>query len=176
MKLLALLLALPLGLAADPADKLVAYYHTHDPSVDEGLLRYVVAETQRLAKVVDHPDHVETMLAMWHVESRYDQKSDDGQSYGIAQTRKDYEAGLRKWWLSRRVSLGSFDDPTAQVAFGVAEFSKDWYYARKAGKGRLWEAVMRYNGSGRAARRHADRVFKARKAIFGISEPPRSKR
>lgn len=166
MKLLALLLALPLSLAASSADKLVAYYAKTDPSIDPVYLRYVAEETERLAKIVGHGDKVETLLAMWHVESHFQQAADDGDSYGVAQTRKCYEKRLREWWSKRGVALGSIDDPTAQVAFGVAEFAEHWHYARND-QNRLWQTVRRYNGSGRGARAHAKKVFAARKAIFG---------
>lgn len=166
MKLLALLLALPLSLAASSADKLVAYYAKTDPSIDPMYLRYVAGETERLAKSVGHGDKLETLLAMWHTESHFQQAADDGDSYGVAQTRKRYEKRLRTWWLKRGVPLGSLDDPTTQVAFGVAEFAEHWHYARND-KNRLWETVRRYNGSGPGARNHAKKVFRARKVIFG---------
>lgn len=167
MRLLAFLLALPLGLyAASPADKLVAFYARIEPGVDPGFLRYVAGETERLAKQVGQGDKTETLLAMWHVESHYEQTADDGDSYGIAQTRKRYENRLRIWWLNRGTELGSIDDPTTQVAFGVAEFVEHWKYAEHD-RNRLWETVRRYNGSGAGARHHAYKVFKARKAIFG---------
>lgn len=167
MKLIALLLALPIGLAASPADKLVKWYARNYPAVDPSYLRFVAAETESLAKRVGHGDKVETMLAMWHVESHYRQDADDGDSYGVTQTRRRYEKRLRRWWLDRGVSLGSFADPTCQVAFGVAEFSQHWHYARRSNK-RLWDTVRRYNGSGPGARKHAAKVFRARKMIFGV--------
>ncbi len=151
----------------DPvAEQLVRYCDKRNEGPDPDYLRYVVGETRRLAASVGHRDKLKTLLAMWYVESRYNQAADDGDSYGIAQTRKKYEKRLRRWWGDRGVELGSMDDPTAQVAFGVAEFSEHWRYARHS-KNRLWDTVRRYNGSGTAAKRHARRVFKARAAIFG---------
>lgn len=168
MKLLAaLLLSLPLHLsAASPADKLAAFYARNYPRVDRDYLRYVAAETERFAKQLGHSDKVPTLLAMWHVESHYQQHADDGDSYGITQTRRRYEKRLRRYWLDRHVELGSLADPTCQVAFGVAEFAEHWHYARRS-KDRLWETVRRYNGSGPMARNHVRKVKLARKLIFG---------
>jgi hypothetical protein len=160
------------GLAQGPqkgdatAEKLVKYCRKHNPKIDSDYLRFVTAESRRILARVHHEDKLETLLSMFYVESKYIQNADDGDSYGIAQTRKRYEHRLRIWWYERGLDLGSIDDPTAQIAFGVAEFVEHWYYARKS-RNRLWETVRRYNGSGPKARLHAEKVFRARKAIFG---------
>lgn len=146
------------------AEKLVSYMKTQ--KIDPDYLRYVVAETRVFSEKLGHEKHLKTILAMWYTESRYIQDADDGDSYGIAQTRKRYEKRLRKFWDDRGIELGSIQDPATQVAFGVAEFHEKWHYARRH-KNRLWDTVRRYNGSGPAARAHANRVFRFRKAIFG---------
>lgn len=161
--------------AVDPvAEKLVAFVGRHNPKVDPDYLRYVTSETRRLSSDVNHGDKLETLLAMFYVESNFRQGvlGDDGRSYGIAQTLLHYEDGLRAWWEDRGQRFGSIDDPTTQVAFGVAEFSRHWYYARRR-ENRLFETVRGYNGGAnggnglKMATRYAKKVFRTRKAIFG---------
>lgn len=149
------------------AQQLVRFCDKRCPGVDPDYLIFVTGETRRFAKMVGHEGDLKTLLAMWYVESRYRQDADDGDSYGIAQTRKRYEKRLKIWWHERGVELGSLDDPSTQVAFGVAEFTDHWYYARHCKGNRLWETVRRYNGSGKDAKRHARRVFIARAQMFG---------
>lgn len=152
-----------------PSQVMADWYEKHWHR-DDGLVLYAGQETERAASYLFIMRHVPTMLCMWHRESQFRAiAGDDGKSWGITQIVRRREAHWRRFWLNRGIELGSLDDPTTQIFFGVAEFQEHLDLAR----GNEWEAVRRYNGSGPSARRYARRVFLTRQRVFGIHPPKR---
>lgn len=110
------------------------------------------------------------LLAIFYVESRYDGKAtgDKGRSYGISQFRLNRDEEFREYWQDLGINIdGSVDDPTTQIAFGIAEFAEAYHLSRKAGVLRYYETTRRYNGSGIMAKRYATKVIRCRLRIFG---------
>ena len=153
-----------------PSDIMAAWYTANGLADEdkEGLVVYAGQETERFAEMLGLTLHVPTMLAMWHRESGFSEiKGDDRKSFGITQTLYRDERRWRKFWKKRGLGFGSLDDPSTQIAFGVAEFSECLRMAR----GNEFDAVRRYNGSGAAARRHARKVFRTRQVVFKVPPP-----
>lgn len=187
MKLLVLgwLLALSMTAhSATDADRMAEFYKWKvHPKIDPELVRYAGQETFRFAHLIKLTDeHARIMLCMWHRESAYNQKASDAKvvgmrkrSQGIAQTRRSYFTRLRKFWKDRGVELGSFDDPSTQVAFGVAEFKEKLTQS----KGDVYDAVRRYNGGGEGASalnkaracEYAYKVFVTRTVVYSDPLP-----
>lgn len=165
--LLAFLLLANSGIGASSGEKrLFAFYAKNYPEIQLEYLSEVVSDTKRYAKKLCLGGELDTLLSMAHRESHFDMFADTRpveDSFGIYQTRIQYEGRLRRFWLNRGVTLGSIEDVETQCAFGVAEF---WLHLQAAG-GNIWGAVRRYNGSGAAAHRHAKKVFISRRVIFG---------
>lgn len=151
-----------------PSERMASWYQGNGWEANEGFVLFCGQETERFAALLGIEAHVPTLLSMWHRESAYTVVAgDDGQSYGVTQTLRRWENHWREFWLGRGIELGSLDDPSTQIAFGVAEFSECLKYA----KGDVDQAIGRYNGGKswhkKKAQRYVGRVLKTRKLVFG---------
>lgn len=151
-----------------PEQKIVEFYKSNYPTA-KGVpfIPETAFWTRYYARKIGTEEHFETMLSMWHRESAFDPKTDDGDSIGVTQTRRRYFKRLRKQWLKLGVTLPSIKTVQTQCAFGVLEFKQHLGYA----KGDEIEAIRRYNGSGWRAKRYQKRVLRSRRIIFQIPEP-----
>lgn len=161
----------PEVVAAWPGEAaLVDFYAKHYPGTDPDLLRLIAKDARDACEELCLSGEADTLLAMLHVESSMTPGvlGDDGRSEGLGQTLRSKKKALRRFWKARGVELGVFEDPTTQVYFAAAELKEMLGYSR----GDLKEAVRRYNGSGWMARRHAERVMRARRNIFNRPYEP----
>ena len=163
--------------AASPARVMSNWYATFQSTwgpgdkdiVDSDQVFLVGRDTERFARKLNLQAHVPTMLCMWHRESNYDPTLlSPKDCYGVSQLVLTEEPRWRKFWAKRKVYLGPIDDPTTQVAFGVAEY----YRKLRRSRGNVYLAVRRYNGRGPAAKEYARRVFMTRKMVFKQPLPP----
>lgn len=161
--------ALPLehqgGAASDQLAQLKAFYSPQDKAPADFVLEQAVDATTEAAWMLCLDDQLDTMLAMWHRESAYKLDAHGApyeDSKGITQTRMKDTPKWRAFWKARSVKLGPFSEVRTQAFFGVAEFREKLTQA----KGDVKDAVRRYNGRGRKARKYADRVMVSRAVIF----------
>jgi hypothetical protein len=117
------------------------------------------------------PQHVALLMCGMHRESEFKTNKPDpiGDSYGVGQVRKKYNAGLRRYYLkSHGIRLGKDTNLETQVAFSVAMFK----FKLDACKGNAYEAVRAYNGKGPGARHHRKKVISTLRRIYGLDLRP----
>jgi hypothetical protein len=124
--------------------------------------------TQDACMELGIPDQVETLLSIFIRESGLHTSAEDGVEIGIGQTQRFKVKTWRKMWARRGVHLGPFKELRTQVYMAALEYRTHLAYAR----GRVVDAVRRYNGSGSAARHYAKSVMRARRNFFARSWRP----
>jgi hypothetical protein len=148
--------------------ELLAKYNTifkqEKTRTNDAILKDTVQYAFKYSELVGLESQVDTELAVFHVESRFDPKctGDHNRSYGIGQTARRQEKCWRAFWLRRGVKLGPIDSLETQVAFSVAELA---FCIKKAG-GDVKDGVRRYNGAGPLARKYVVYVMRARRILF----------
>lgn len=149
--------------------KAVFDFYINNLGIKDGLAEQAAGDTQFYAlKLHLDSEDILNMLAMWHVESQYTDGilGPDGKSWGLTQVRKEYFKGLRKAWARKGVELGSDNDPSAQVAYGVLMYARKLHEA----KGDKSKAVRHYNGGGSKARAYGKKVEEVKKLFFGDAQ------
>ncbi len=143
---------------------LVNFYTRHGLGVPTKTLHSVAGLTTKWALRAGIPDQVPILLSMAHRETHMTPGlvCDHGRSVGVYQVNKADNSGYRAWWRSKGFTIDKGLD--TEVAYGVAAYWRKLQYAR----GDVFTAVRMYNGVGPDARKHAMKVLRSRKNIFGI--------
>jgi len=143
-----------------------AFYEKHYPANDLTHIDYCAHETARLAMRLGIEKHAYLLMCNWHRESEFVQnlESKKEDSYGVTQVRRRYHKELYEFWKKKGIELGSENDPTTQIAFGVAVFKLKLDRC----KGNAYEAIRAYNGDGPGARYHRKKVRASLRKIYGM--------
>lgn len=126
-------------------------------------IKSVVSQTLFWTKFWNIEHTNEKILVNFLQESWFDPhaKSNVG-AYGITQIYGETEHCARKLLLDKGIKLDSLQRPSVQIALGVTVF----YMKLLDAKGDPWEAIERYNGSGKYAKAHRKKVFALYKKVY----------
>lgn len=127
---------------------------------DEWVLKFTAEQLKWLRYFrIEHT--AEKFIANTVAESYYNPEAEsEVGAYGATQVYS--EAWARRALEKRGVTVGPLTDYRAQAALGVTIY----YLKLKKAKGDPWLAVKYYNGGGKVARQHKNKVWRYHRDIF----------
>ena len=140
-------------------------FRTEKRRTTDQILDKTVKTAYKYSSLLGIQDQVDTELAIFHTESRFDPTAtgDHNRSFGIGQTaRKQEDRWRRFWWKRYGILLEKSDSVETQVAYAIAEYA----FCLGKAHGDVKDAVRRYNGAGPKARAYVVRVMRARRLLF----------
>lgn len=145
-------------------EKYSTVFRTEKIRTNDLILKDTVCYAFKYSKILGIDSAVDTELAIFHIESRFDPTAsgDHNKSFGVGQTCREHEHRWRDYWKKRGVTLGPFESLETQVAFSVAELA----FCLSKSHGDLKGGVRRYNGAGPRARKYVVQVMRARRILF----------
>jgi len=154
--------------AFEYADSLHEYFAgkgcASGPCADRPWITWVSRETIKAAKFwsIEHTE--KKILANFAGESWLDPRAlSSAGAWGVAQVHSSTEDYARRMLYERCIEFEDPESPKANIWLGVTIY----WMKLKTVNGEPWDAVQRYNGGGKAAVNHRNKIWRMHKDIFG---------